>query len=273
MPPATLEHQSAVTEGAVTSSDGTRIAYHHIGSGPALIFVHGSMSTHTDWRRVARLLAPRYSCYAMDRRGRAHSGNGRSAYSLEREYEDIAAVMREAGPVACLIGHSYGAICALGAALRQPVPRLIVYEPPLPVGGPIAGEFLAPYAGAIARHDMDTALEFGLTHFTRLPDEAIASMRGSKAWSRLRTLAPSWIRELAAMDTHEPSADRYAALACPVMMLVGSLSPEHPMRDASRALAAALPAARVETMEGQAHTALRDAPEMVARLMESFLAA
>ena len=57
------------------------------------------------------------------------------------------------------------------------------------------------------------------------------------------------------------------------MMLVGSLSPEHPMRDASRALAAALPAARVETMEGQAHTALRDAPEMVARLMESFLAA
>jgi pimeloyl-ACP methyl ester carboxylesterase len=92
MPPATLEHHPVIAEGSVTSADGTRIAYRRLGTGPALVFVHGSISTHTDWMRVAKLLAPRYTCYSMDRRGRAHSGNGRSPYSLEREYEDIAAV-------------------------------------------------------------------------------------------------------------------------------------------------------------------------------------
>ncbi|HEV2484931.1 MAG TPA: alpha/beta hydrolase [Terracidiphilus sp.] len=277
MPPATLEHQAAIAEGFATSADDTRIAYRRLGTGPALLFVHGSISTHTDWMRVAKLLAPRYTCYAMDRRGRAHSGSGRSPYSLEREYEDIAAVLNEAetaqaAPLAALIGHSFGAICALGAALCHPVPRLVVYEPPLPAGGPIAGEFLEPYKRAIAEGDPDTALEIGLSHFTRLPADAIAAMRASKAWPRLRTLAPSWIRELEAMDALDPSMDRYTALACPVLMLVGSLSPEHPLRDASRALAKALPSAGVETIEGQGHVAMRNAPEQVARLIESFLA-
>ena len=62
------------------------------GATGLVLFVHGSVSTHTDWMRVAKLLAPRYTCYTIARRGRAHSGNGRSPYSLEREYEDIAAV-------------------------------------------------------------------------------------------------------------------------------------------------------------------------------------
>jgi pimeloyl-ACP methyl ester carboxylesterase len=151
MPAAALEHsQPVIIEGSVVSADGTRIAYRRLGTGPVLVFVHGSVSTHTDWMRVAKLLAPHYTCYTIDRRGRAHSGPGHSSYSLEREYEDIAAVIAQTGPVAALIGHSYGAICTLGAALRNPVPRLVVYEPPLPTGGPIAGEFLEPYKRAIA---------------------------------------------------------------------------------------------------------------------------
>ena len=147
----------------------------------------------------------------------------------------------------------------------------MVYEPPLPTGGPIAGEFLEPYRRAISEGDLDLALEIGLSRFTRLPAVAILAMRVSKAWPRLRTLAASWIRELEAMDTLDPSVDRYAALDCPVLMLVGSRSPEHPLRDASRALAAVLPNAWVETIEGQGHMATRNAPEQVARLIESFL--
>jgi len=273
-----MEHsQPAIAEGAVLSADGTRIAYRHLGSGPALLFVHGSVSTHTDWMRVAKLLAPRYTCYTIDRRGRAHSGPGHSSYSIEREYEDIEAVLNkvetaETGPLAALIGHSYGAICSLGAALRHPVPRLVVYEPPLNCGGPIAGESLDLYRRAVEEGDLDTALELGLRRFTRLTDEAIMAMRVSKAWPRLRQLARSWTRELEAMDTLDPTVDRYAALVCPILMLVGSLSPEHPMRDASRALAKVLPNARVETIEGQAHMAMRNVPERVAQLIESFLA-
>ena len=73
------------------------------------------------------------------------------------------------------------------------------------------------------------------------------------------------------MDTLDPTVERYAAITCPILMLVGSLSPEHPMRDASRALAKVLPNARVETIEGQAHMAMRNVPERVAQLIESFL--
>jgi pimeloyl-ACP methyl ester carboxylesterase len=263
---------AAIVEGSVRSADGTRIDFRRLGSGPALVLVHGSVSTHTDWMRVAKLLSGRFTCFAMDRRGRAHSGAGASPYSIEREYEDVAAVLGAAGPGASLAGHSFGAICALGAALRHPVPRLVLYEPPLAVGGPIAGEHLAAYARAVAEGDLDTALEIGLSKFTRLGAAAIAVMRSSRAWPHLRALAKSWTRELEAMDSLGPGVDHYRALTCPVLLLRGSVSPEHPMQDAARALAQVLPAVRVETLMGQDHMAMRAAPEMVARLMRDFLA-
>jgi len=262
---------AAIAEGSVRSADGTRINFRRLGSGPALVLVHGSVSTHTDWMRVAKLLSARFTCFVMDRRSHAHSGPGVSAYSIEREYEDIVAVLEAAGPGALLAGHSFGGICAMGAAMRHPVPRLVLYEPPLPVGGHIAGEHLAAYASAVAEGDMDTALEIGLSKFTRLSAEAIAALRSSPAWPRLRNLAPSWTRELEAMDSRPATVDHYRAIACPVLLLKGSVSPEHPMQNAARALAEALPDVRVETLAGQGHMALRDAPEMVARLMLDFL--
>jgi pimeloyl-ACP methyl ester carboxylesterase len=235
--------------------------------------VHGSVSTHTDWMRVARLLSVRFSCFAMDRRSHARSGPGASAYSIEREYEDICAVLAVAGPGAALAGHSFGAICAMGAALLHPVPRLVLYEPPLPAGGPIAGENLALYVRAVAEGDLDTALAIGLSKFTRLSDEAILKLRVSRAWPRLRILAPGWSRELEAMDSHPASLQRYRTLACPTLLLRGSVSPEHPMQDAARALSEVLPDVRVETLMGQGHMALRDAPGQVARLIADFLSA
>lgn len=267
---------AAVAEGSVHSADGTRIAFRRLGRGPAVVFVHGSVSTHTDWMPVARLLADRFTCYAMDRRGRAKSGEGIGPYSIDREYEDIEAVLAaaktETGSDSMLVGHSYGAICALGTAMRHPAPRLVLYEPPLPAGGLIAGENLAPYARAIAEGDLDRALELGLASFPRMPAAAIAILRASRAWPHLRTLAKSWIRELEAMDAQSPDLTHYHSLSCPSMLLVGSLSPEHPMLDAARALAEVLPGVRVEWLLGQGHGATRAAPEMVARLIREFLA-
>jgi len=273
-----LEHlpaAAAVAEGSLHSADGTRICFRRLGKGPAVVFVHGSVSTHTDWMPVARLLADRFTCFVMDRRGRAKSGEGIGPYSIEREYEDITAVLDnakiETGTNAFLVGHSYGAICALGAALRHPVPRLVLYEPPLPAGGPIAGENLVPYANAIAEGDLDKAMEFGLTVFPRMPASAIASLRISRGWPRVRALAKSWIRELEAMDAQNPDLTRFSALSCPSLLLVGSVSPEHPMLDAARALAAVLPGVRVEWLLGQGHSAMREAPQMVASLIREFL--
>jgi pimeloyl-ACP methyl ester carboxylesterase len=262
----------ASAEGTVRSADGTRISFRRLGAGPAIVMVHGSVSTHTDWIRVAKLLSDRYTCFVVDRRGRAHSGTGILPYSIEREYEDICAVLEAAGPGAILAAHSFGAICAMGAALLHPVPKLILYEPPLPVGGLIAGEYLAPYRRAIAEGDLDTALEIGLSKFTRLAPEPIAAMRASRAWPRLRTLATSWTCELEAMDSRPISVEHYRALDCPTLLLRGSVSPEHPMQDSTRALAQVLPDVRVETLAGQGHMALRDAPQVVSRLVADFLA-
>ncbi len=264
-----------VAEGSVRSADGTRIGFRRLGRGPAVVFVHGSVSTHTDWMPVARLLASRFTCFAMDRRGRAKSGDGPGPYSIGREYEDIAAVLTaakvETGGDAALVGHSYGAICALGTAIRHPVTRLVLYEPPLPAGGPIAGENLKPYAAAVAEGDLDKALELGLAAFPHMPAAEIAALRSSKGWPRLRPLAKSWIRELEAMDAQSPDLTHHRVLSCPSMLLAGSLSPEHPMLDAARALAKVLAGARFEWLPGQGHTAMRMAPEMVARLIGEFL--
>jgi pimeloyl-ACP methyl ester carboxylesterase len=265
-------HPAPVAEGSVRSADGTRISFRRLGSGPAVVFVHGSVSTHTDWMPVARLLATSFTCFAMDRRGRAKSGEGVSPYSIEREYEDIAAVLAAAGSGAALAAHSFGAICALGTAMRHPVSRLVLYEPPFPVGGLIAGENLAPYVSAIEQGDLDKAMEFGLASFPRMPQAAITALRASRGWPPLRTLAKSWIRELVAMDTISPDLEHYRALACPSMLLVGDQSPEHPMLDASRALAKVLPGVRIEPLPGQGHGAMRSAPERVARLIREFLA-
>ncbi len=275
MTTAHTEH-ATVTEGSVHSADGTRIGFRRLGSGPAIVMVHGSIATHTAWMRVARLLSRRYTCFAIDRRGRSHSGIGTLPYSIEREYEDICAVLDAAGPGAILAGHSYGAICALGAALLaaslHPVPKLVIYEPPFPVGGPIAGEHRMAYTRAIAEGDPDTALEIGLSKFSRVDEETLAAMRASRAWPRLRMLAASWVRELEAVDSLPASLDRYRALACPTLLLCGSMSPEHPLKDASQAVARILPNVRVETLMGQGHWALHEAPEMAARLIADFLA-
>ena len=271
---AQIEHASAaVTEGFVRSADGTRISFRRLGSGPAIVMVHGGIATHTAWMRVARLLSGRYTCFAMDRRGRAHSGAGTPPYYIEREYEDVCAVLDAAGPGAFLAGHSFGAICALGAALLHPVPKLVIYEPPFLAGGPNAREHRMAYARAIADGDPDRALEIGLSNITRRSAAAIAAMRTTKAWPRLRTLAPGWVREMEAVDALPASFEHYGAIACPTLMLRGSLNLEHPLKDASRALAQVLPNVRVEMLMGQGHWALREAPEMVARLIADFLAA
>ena len=155
--------------------------------------------------------------------------------------------------------------------MRFPVRRLVLYEPPLPVGGPVAGENLAPYVAAVEEGDLDRALEMGLVRFPQLPVADVTALRLSRGWPRMRPMAKSWIRELKAMDGMSPDVEPYRALPCPSMLLIGERSPEHPMLDASRALARVLPGVRVEWLLGQGHGAMRAAPETVARLIREFL--
>ena len=238
---------SGLAEGHVRSADGVSIGFRRAGQGAPLVFVHGSLGDGDDWRRVATLLRGRFACYLMDRRGRGRSGDAQ-AYSIEREYDDVAAVFNEAGSGASVVAHSFGAICALGAALRIPVRALVLYEPPIPVKGPVAGDALQGYRAAVERGALDEALEIGLKRFSRMTDDEIARIRQGKMWMKQRALAPTWVRELEAIDQHGPDVGRYGAIGAPVLLLSGTKSVA--LKDASEALLRILPAARLEYLEG-----------------------
>jgi pimeloyl-ACP methyl ester carboxylesterase len=181
------------------SADGTSIGFVRLGSGPAVVFVHGSLSTGDDWLQVATAMAGQFTCFIMDRRGRGRSGDA-SDYSLDREYEDIKAVLDVAGPGTHLLGHSYGAICALGAALRAPIGHLVLYEPPLPVEGPVVGTALVPYRAAVASYQLDEALTIGLKDIVHLSAGEISALRPTPLWKKRAALTPTWTRELEAID-------------------------------------------------------------------------
>lgn len=263
--------RSEAVQESVRSKDGTRIGFSRFGEGPPVVFVHGSLSKGTDWLGVATCLSSQFTCFMMDRRGHGRSESGTSSYSIGREYDDVLAVLSAAGRDASLVGHSFGAICALGAAMRASVRRLVLYEPPLPIGGLIAGENLAPYCRAVADGRLDDALEIGLKMFVRLPGAHVHAMRSSSGWSRLASLVPTWPRELRAMDGLAGDVDAYVAITCPTLLLLGTESPEHPFRHAISALSQTLPNVRTASLMGQSHMAMRSAQNLLAQQISGFV--
>lgn len=124
-----------MTRRSTTSTDGTTITYQRSGLGTPLVLVHGTAADHRRWAPVLPSFEQRFTVCAVDRRGRGSSGDT-AGYSVEREFDDVAAVVESLGEQVHLLGHSYGALCALEAALRTPdVRSLTLYEPGIEVGG------------------------------------------------------------------------------------------------------------------------------------------
>ena len=253
----------------VLSADGTRIAVERTGVGTPLVVIHGSLGTASDWQGVAAALADHVAVDAIDRRGRGASGEG-EPHSMEREFEDLAAVRAIAGSDAVVLGHSYGAVVALGQALLDPPRALVVYEPPLPLDGPIGGEALPRYERAVAEGRLDDALTIGLVHFVGVPAEVVPQLRAVLPWDRLASLTPTWVREMHAIDAFDADLGRFAALDIPVLALVGEMSTPGLVSTSER-LVAALPNAELVRMPGQAHDAHVTAPAMIAGLVDAFL--
>lgn len=204
-----------------TSADGTEIAYYVQGSGPALVITHGSIATSDQWLPATAELSRDFTCYVFDRRGRARSGDN-ADYSVQSEVEDIRAVMDAAGPGASLLGHSYGALCTLAYALQHEVEgTLILFEPPLPVFGQVAGPKLEDYRAAISAGDNARALEIALVEFVGLPAEALPHVKQTPLWDAILPLAPTWTRELNQIDALGPDIDRYSVLSDKPTHLIG----------------------------------------------------
>jgi pimeloyl-ACP methyl ester carboxylesterase len=244
----------------VTSADETTIAYSTTGSGPPLIMVDGALGYRalgfSD--KLAAELADRFTVYTYDRRGRGESGDT-APYAVEREVEDIAALIGEAGGSAHLYGISSGAALALEAANQGlPIERLALYEIPFVLDDtrePMDPDYLPNVEGAIAAGKPGDAVK----HFMRLvgvPGPFVAVMPLMPMWKKLKASAHTLPYDKAALgDTGSGRplpADRTSGVTVPTLAIAGGKSPEW-LRNSMVAVANAIPTAEYRTLEGQTH--------------------
>jgi pimeloyl-ACP methyl ester carboxylesterase len=245
----------------VRSADGTPIAVFSAGDGPPLVLVHGATADHTAWRTSAPLLAARHTTHAVDRRGRGASGDS-PGYAIEREFEDLAAVVESlaaenGGPID-VVGHSYGGRIGLGAALLTPsLGRLVVYEgAPAPTDGRGYQDdgLLARVEALVAAGDRDEALATFMRDIVAMPDADLAAFRADPIWPRRAAAVDTTIRELRAEVSPAASLEALGAVRQPVLQILGGAS-SPVFGEATLALETRLRNGRVVTIDGARHAA------------------
>lgn len=265
--------------------DGVELAIFEVAGGratittghPPLLLVHGATADHTTWRTVGPELARSRRVFAIDRRGRGESGDA-AAYSIEREYADLAAV---AGALAGgdgsvkvdLAGHSYGGRCALGASLLTPsIRRIVVYEgAPVPPGVSYRPAGLVEAVrSALERGANEEALTTFLAGIVGMSEAELHAYRANPVWPARVAAAHTILREVEAEASPAASVEALGRVTVPVLLLLGSIS-RSPFRIGTDALAARLASAQVHVIEGAAHAAHHThAAEFVAAV-EAFL--
>jgi pimeloyl-ACP methyl ester carboxylesterase len=253
-----------------TSADGTSIACARSGSGRPLVLVHGTTADHTRWKPVLSTLEQKFMVYACDRRGRGLSSDAWE-YSLEREVEDIVAIVEGIGGDVDLLGHSHGGLVSLEAARRTKLRSLILYEPPIATSGPlIAPEMIQALEAKLAAGDRDSVVTYFFQQGARMPPEQIEKLRALAAWQSRVAAAHTIPRELRMNREYTFDAKRFAEVSTPTLLLVGGASP--PMFPAAiDAVHRALRNSRVVVLDGQQHVAMDTAPELFLREVLAFL--
>ena len=237
----------------VTSQDGTTIAYDRVGEGPALVLVCGAFMTREAFQPLAAALSGHFTVVSYNRRGRGESGDT-APYTVERELEDLEAVINAVGGTAFAHGMSSGtALALLAAAAGLPISRLSGVEPPyrLPGAPPIDesyGPVLQELADAGRNGDM---IAHFMTKAVGQPQEVVDQMRQSPMWPALEAVAPTLLYDNAVMgDSAVPAA--LAKISVPVLTIASTGSPEW-LRAGAVAAAELIPGARHVPLEGGFH--------------------
>jgi pimeloyl-ACP methyl ester carboxylesterase len=253
----------------VVSEDGTPIAVWRSGEGPSLVLVHGAAADHSRWAPVLPALEERFTVLAIDRRGRGQSGDA-DAYALEREFEDVAAVVEWAGERVNLLGHSHGGGCALEAALlTDRVRRLVLYEPPVAfVASP--PHVVQRLEALLEAGERDELVAFFMREVAGLPPDQIELLRSLPAWEARLAAAHTIPREERVTREYVFDPNRFRALRVPTLFLQGGESPD-PFRAAGEAVRAALPNCRIVVMPGQRHAAMDTGTDLFTTEVLSFL--
>jgi pimeloyl-ACP methyl ester carboxylesterase len=248
----------------VGSPDGTPIAVWCSGHGEPLVLVHGTSADHTRWARVVPEFEQRFTVFTVDRRGRGASGDA-PAYVIEREFEDVTAVVEAVGGGVTLVGHSYGGLCSLEAVLRtSAVRRLILYEPPVPTDVEIYAPGLLDRMDALlAAGDGEAILTTFLTEVVRMPPAQFEHYRSLPGWRDRVAGAHTVVREIHAHAAYRFDRERWRECATPTLLLLGSDSPRL-FAAAIELLHETLPQSEIRLLRDQHHVAMETAPALFA---------
>ena len=258
----------------VRSADGTAIAYDQAGHGPLLIIVDGAMNTRSSGSKpqLVELLAARFTVLSYDRRGRGDSGDTQP-YAAGREIEDIEALIDQAGPAACLYGHSSGGCLALDAAaqLGPKVSKLAMYEAPYnddPAFQQAWAQYLEQLASALDENRRGDAV----AAFMRLvgtPAEQVEAMRRAPFWPGMEAIAPTLAYDHAGVIGQDLSVPvkRAAQVDTPALVMYGTASLPF-MGKTATTLSKALPHAELRALDGQDHNV---DPAVLAPVLTAFL--
>lgn len=266
------------TTGTTTSADGTTIAYEVSGQGPSLVLVDGAMCQRAmgPSRGLAAQLSDRFTVYAYDRRGRGESGTGSSPWSVDRELEDLTAVLAVAGPGAHVFGSSSGAALALEAARRgADIGRLVAYEAPFilddthPANDPRLPEQVQDMVdGGRRGQAVKTFLRV-----VGMPGPMVALMPLLPPWKRMTGVAHTLPYDLSLVVPRQQGqplpAGAYDGVNVPTLVIAGGKSPAY-MQNAQAAIVAGIAGARLMTLPGQTHMIK---PKAVSPVVKEFLAA
>ena len=242
----------------VISKDGTTIAFNSSGQGEPIILVDGALCSRSfgPMPKLARLLSANFAVITYDRRGRGESGDA-SSYAVEREVEDMGALIAAAGGSASLFGASSGAVLALAAAANGlNVKKLAMYEPPLVAGGggghrPPA-DCEAQLRRLVAEGKRSDAVKFFIVDMVGMPAISTYIMRILPIWPKLNAVAHTLPYDAAILGDFSVSSKRPDSVRVPTLVIGGEKSPGE-LRSAVSAVADAIPGAALRMLKGQTH--------------------
>lgn len=262
----------------VMSNDGTRIFYEKKGTGPAVILVAAAASDHNDTTRLGEFLSEHFTVYNYDRRGRGSSTDA-APYAVEREIEDIDALIQEAGGSAYVFGSSSGAVLALDAASRlggSKVSKLFLYEPPFIIDdsrAPVPAEYVQRLNALMAGNRRSEAVEYFMTAALGIPAEYVEFMKADPSWQVMEGMAHTLAYDgmiMGSTQSGQPLPTDRWDVDVPVMVMTGENSGAM-FHGAASALVDLLPQCEHRMLPGQDHSAVVMAPEVLAPEVSNFL--
>ena len=258
----------------ILSKDGTALAFDQSGTGPAVILVGGAFqhrAIDSGMARLAARLSPHFTVLHYDRRGRGDSGDT-LPYAIEREIEDIDALLQEVYGSAYVFGMSSGAVLALRAAAHSlAIKKLALYEAPFNSGSDEDLQRSANYTrqltALLTEGQRGDAAAFARQYFGT-PAEMVAGMRQMPMWPLFEAVAPTLAYDNAIMGDGSVSAELLASVTTPTLVMDGGASPAF-MHQAAQSAASSLPNAQHRRLPEQTHNV---DPEVLAPVLAEFFA-